>query len=175
MMQSIIESQENIHRRSRGSPKGTNKYVGVVRTGNWFLQETRSRCLASQTTCRFSLYGNFLICLCRAEPDLVGRGGFEPPTSPLSGARSNQLSYRPKVVRLANRRCAGKLLPKAMTEKRQLVQSILTSTRSQRSQETVCRLSLSDKAVFVCEANEVVEPIGIEPMTPCLQSRCSPS
>ena len=27
---------------------------------------------------------------------LVGLGGFEPPTSPLSGVRSNQLSYRPK-------------------------------------------------------------------------------
>ena len=25
-----------------------------------------------------------------------GLGGFEPPTSPLSGVRSNQLSYRPK-------------------------------------------------------------------------------
>ena len=27
--------------------------------------------------------------------DLVGVGGVEPPTSPLSGVRSNQLSYRP--------------------------------------------------------------------------------
>ena len=26
---------------------------------------------------------------------VVGQGGFEPPTSPLSGVRSNQLSYRP--------------------------------------------------------------------------------
>ena len=29
--------------------------------------------------------------------DLVGLGRFELPTSPLSGVRSNQLSYRPKV------------------------------------------------------------------------------
>ena len=29
---------------------------------------------------------------------LVGLGGFEPPTSPLSGVRSNQLSYRPRVL-----------------------------------------------------------------------------
>ena len=29
---------------------------------------------------------------------LVGLGGFEPPTSPLSGVRSNQLSYRPGLV-----------------------------------------------------------------------------
>lgn len=38
---------------------------------------------------------------------LVGLGGFEPPTSPLSGVRSNQLSYRPvnRYSRLL-RRCA---------------------------------------------------------------------
>ena len=29
---------------------------------------------------------------------LVGLGGFEPPTSPLSGVRSNQLSYRPGIL-----------------------------------------------------------------------------
>ena len=29
---------------------------------------------------------------------VVGLGGFEPPTSPLSGVRSNQLSYRPEVL-----------------------------------------------------------------------------
>ena len=28
---------------------------------------------------------------------VVGLGGVEPPTSPLSGVRSNQLSYRPVV------------------------------------------------------------------------------
>ena len=29
---------------------------------------------------------------------LVGLGGFEPPTSPLSGVHSNQLSYRPFLL-----------------------------------------------------------------------------
>ncbi len=29
---------------------------------------------------------------------VVGLGGFEPPTSPLSGVRSNHLSYRPSVL-----------------------------------------------------------------------------
>jgi hypothetical protein len=29
---------------------------------------------------------------------MVGLGGVEPPTSPLSGVRSNQLSYRPRLV-----------------------------------------------------------------------------
>ena len=33
---------------------------------------------------------------CRGEGQkLVGLGGLEPPTSPLSGVRSNHLSYRP--------------------------------------------------------------------------------
>ena len=49
--------------------------------------------------------------------NLVGLSGLEPPTSRLSGGRSNRLSYKPMLV----------------------------------------------------------EIIGIEPMTPCLQSRCSPS
>ena len=31
---------------------------------------------------------------------MVGLGGLEPPTSPLSGARSNHLSYRPKLQAL---------------------------------------------------------------------------
>jgi hypothetical protein len=30
-----------------------------------------------------------------ADPLVVGLGGVEPPTSPLSGVRSNHLSYRP--------------------------------------------------------------------------------
>lgn len=40
----------------------------------------------------------------RAGPDLrggveaMGPGGFEPPTSPLSGARSDQLSYEPEAL-----------------------------------------------------------------------------
>ena len=29
---------------------------------------------------------------------MVGLGGLEPPTSPLSGVRSDQLSYRPELV-----------------------------------------------------------------------------
>ena len=37
---------------------------------------------------------------------MVGLGGFEPPTSPLSGVRSNQLSYRP-IPRLAGQKAAG--------------------------------------------------------------------
>ena len=34
----------------------------------------------------------------RGKNVLVGRGGLEPPTSRLSGVRSNHLSYRPKLI-----------------------------------------------------------------------------
>src|SRR5690606_35735514 len=31
-------------------------------------------------------------------PEMVGLGGLEPPASPLSGVRSNHLSYRPSIA-----------------------------------------------------------------------------
>jgi hypothetical protein len=37
------------------------------------------------------------------ERSLVGLGGLEPPTSRLSGARSSQLSYRPREAGCAKR------------------------------------------------------------------------
>ena len=64
---------------------------------------------------------------------LVGLSGLEPPTSRLSGGRSNRLSYKPISC--------GTEFP-----------------------------------LLLCESfKPLVEIIGIEPMTPCLQSRCSPS
>ena len=64
---------------------------------------------------------------------LVGSSGLEPPTSRLSGARSNHLSYEPMLV------------------------------------FGVSRLSNLSRSLGL------VEMMGIEPMTPCLQGRCSPS
>ena len=42
---------------------------------------------------------------------LVGRGGLEPPTSRLSGVRSNQLSYRPGLACRALRTGIGMVEP----------------------------------------------------------------
>ena len=36
--------------------------------------------------------------------EMVGRGGVEPPTSRLSGVRSNHLSYRPLVTANADQK-----------------------------------------------------------------------
>ena len=55
---------------------------------------------------------------------VVGSSGLEPPTSRLSGARSNRLSYEP---------------------------------------------------IWLKCARPLVEMSGFEPLTPCLQGRCSPS
>ena len=38
---------------------------------------------------------------------MVGLAGFEPATSPLSGVRSNQLSYRPKIRFSKQVTCVG--------------------------------------------------------------------
>ena len=64
----------------------------------------------------------------------VGQSGLEPPTSRLSGARSNQLSYEPVAFCLSTQ-------------------------------------------VFVrsYSPHSLVEMKGFEPLTPCLQGRCSPS
>ena len=44
-------------------------------------------------------------------PTLVGLGGFEPPTSRLSGVRSDQLSYKPLAsLALDNRTAACRLV-----------------------------------------------------------------
>jgi hypothetical protein len=40
------------------------------------------------------------IFVCAVHPEnMVGLGGLEPPASPLSGVRSNHLSYRPNVLK----------------------------------------------------------------------------
>ena len=56
---------------------------------------------------------------------MVGLGRFELPTSPLSGVRSNQLSYRPDIIRtlLVGRRLIQPTGPLTM-------QSQILSTRS---------------------------------------------
>ena len=44
--------------------------------------------------------------------DLVGLGRLERPTSPLSGVRSNHLSYRPKLIKDTPERCTDHAIRK---------------------------------------------------------------
>ena len=87
---------------------------------------------------------------------LVGPSGLEPPTSCLSGTRSNHLSYEPVFSTSCSEE--WKMKSEELLLKFELVQissfSLLTSF----------------SAWFA-----VVEMMGFEPMTPCLQGRCSPS
>ena len=112
------------------------------------------------------------------KPIKMGSSGLEPPTSRLSGARSNLLSYEPAArCRLRTRTyfslvgefSRGPLLWAVLGFHQYwllwilacaLFPSLLVLVRSRRS---VFR--------FTC----VMEMMGFEPMTPCLQGRCSPN
>ena len=76
------------------------------------------------------LYSVFKVHLQAFPTCLVGSRGLEPPTSRLSGVRSNHLSYEPKSWFIRS---------------------------------------------LTVPFEPLVEISGIEPLTPCLQSRCSPS
>ena len=91
---------------------------------------------------------------------VVGPSGLEPPTSRLSVVRSNQLSYGPVVVTsLVSSVYFKKMLDIFLIHDEQ------RSGTNARRQAGVVEHSLRG----------VVEISGLEPLTPCLQSRCSPS
>jgi hypothetical protein len=68
-----------------------NRFQIALRTGGASQDRTDDPLLAKQVLSQLSYgpmnLGHF--------PIMVGLGGLEPPASPLSGVRSNHLSYRP--------------------------------------------------------------------------------
>jgi hypothetical protein len=105
---------------------------------------------------------------------MVGRGGVEPPTSRLSGVRSNHLSYRPGLSTSgANPRPAALIpdRPVSAATPRFGCFAVKTSWWSLSRGTRATRLGRLHRR----SAAEVVEPTGIEPVTSCLQSTRSPS
>ena len=89
--------------------------------------------------------------------EVVGSSGLEPPTSRLSGARSNHLSYEPI-----------KLNPVYLFTLAFLpIRSLHLQVLSLRFLFPPCDIG--------CQLCWLVEMMGFEPMTPCLQGRCSPN
>ena len=108
-------------------------------------------------------YGEALIYLVHSAADprlLVGPSGLEPPTSCLSGTRSNHLSYEPSF------RGAPDGIYRAYSPL-----SFLLSTTILLGVKGSLRFYL----FLAPHPHAVVEMMGFEPMTPCLQGRCSPS
>ena len=86
---------------------------------------------------------------------VVGTSGLEPPTSRLSGARSNHLSYAPMWLFVFS-------------------YSLAFITCRYLLSRALFKLSLNFPEI-ACRGQRLVEMKGIEPLTPCLQGRCSPN
>ena len=155
------------------------------------IANTRLPCFGSRFASRRGTHLRFPTHFTRSlAPDtvgLVGLDGLEPSTSRLSGARSNHLSYRPLfrwpfvLVHLPLR------LPSLVE-----MMGILNLADASVSGKMPVELwwffvpgasfhgSLPTFSQHFCTrpqgpAAKMVEMMGIEPMTPCLQGRCSPS
>ena len=110
----------------------------------------------------------------------MGSSGLEPPTSRLSGARSNLLSYEPAArCRLRTRTyfslvgefSPGPLLWLALVSPMWL-RLLLFGSFVCFLTSLPCLSGQGDRSFrFTC----VMEMMGFEPMTPCLQGRCSPN
>ena len=72
--------------------KLTKRLLTTSETGGATRDRTADLLNANQALSQLSYSPVFVI------QKLVGLGRFELPTSPLSGVRSNQLSYRPKFI-----------------------------------------------------------------------------
>ena len=110
----------------------------------------------------------------------MGSSGLEPPTSRLSGARSNLLSYEPAAaVPLPNSHFLW-LGIEVLTRSFALAYLGFTNLVSLLAfgsfvcflTSLLCLSGQGDRSFrFTC----VMEMMGFEPMTPCLQGRCSPN
>ena len=109
---------------------------------------------------------------------LVGLDGLEPSTSRLSGARSSHLSYRPVFPQVLGslHRADFVCLPSQSLTK-PWGRDSEPSTRLRRVIGVLSTIQLQQFSLCgACTVNrKLVEMKGFEPLTPCLQGRCSPN
>ena len=106
---------------------------------------------------------------------LVGPSGLEPPTSCLSGTRSNLLSYDPMWL-VSDFRFTWMVEMMGFDSRANYALGLPRSRTSTGS--SLCTVSPSNPLRLVTDFSNIyylVEMMGFEPMTPCLQGRCSPS
>ena len=101
---------------------------------------------------------------------MVGSNGLEPSTSRLSGVCSNQLSYEPiygggKEIRTPDPLLARQVLSQLSYTPRVGLNGLEPSTSRLSG---VRSNQLSYRPI-------VVEVKGVEPLTPCVQGKCSPN
>ena len=110
---------------------------------------------------------------------LVGPSGLEPPTSCLSGTRSNLLSYEPMWL-VSDFFLTWLLM--GFDSRRGLRALVADGSNSPPDCYSLPSL-FESLPIWDCLSplywrdlnSPMVEMMGFEPMTPCLQGRCSPS
>jgi hypothetical protein len=106
-----LNETDKSHRMRIGKLQSARHFVKTLRPGLWWSQTgsnrrphaCKARALPTELWPRFKTR--------RRPKAVVGLGGLEPPTSRLSSARSNQLSYKP-----GRRRSPNALMPLKQTE-----------------------------------------------------------
>ena len=125
----------------------------------------RFACSHLEIACRLSL--------------LVGLGGLEPPTSRLSGVRSNRLSYKPIIPDQVQTLAPAPLDGRSLRRLRALLdpsqEAVPFGSLSRLSRPLRFPPAVSNGRAIASRLSLVVEINGIEPLTSCLQGRRSPS
>ena len=109
---------------------------------------------------------------------LVGLDGLEPSTSRLSGVRSSHLSYRPVFpLRFFSSSISLLLLSSPLQFFQTVRRDSEPLTRLRRVVGVLSAIQLQQFSLYgACTVNrKLVEMKGFEPLTPCLQGRCSPN
>ena len=119
------------------------------------------------TCMQFSRYNTGLYYLCP-----MGLSGLEPPTSRLSGVRSNQLSYKPILEYLIPYRFSNAVFPEPSEQVPRSRESSHASSYTLMSGSKLPSIPVFSVRAF---GKSCVEMKRFELSTPCLQGRCSPN